>query len=159
MSTHSSRGSEDGSVPVSGKGTATGTAKSAGKQVMLGKFPLLAMIGKGTMGEAVRAEDTKLKRQVARKCMKPKNGTNSFRVEQFVREARSAATLEHPHIVQIYEVGEEAGYHYIAMELIEGGDLGSLIKGVGALDMHPACQLGAEAAEGLSHAAHMGIVH
>ncbi len=146
-------------MPVTGKETATATAKSAGKQVMLGKFRLLAMLGKGSMGKVVRAEDTKLKRQVALKCMKPKNGTNGFRVEQFVREARSAATLEHPHIVQIYEVGEEAGYHYIAMELIEGGDLGSLIKGVGVLDMHRACQLGAEASEALSHAAHMGIVH
>jgi eukaryotic-like serine/threonine-protein kinase len=155
MSTHGSRGSEDESLPVSGDETATATAK----QVMLGKFRLMAILGKGSMGKVVRAEDTKLKRQVALKCMKPKKGPNTYRVEQFVREARSAATLEHPHIVHIYEVGEEAGYHYIAMELIEGGDLGSLIKGVGALDMHRACQLGAEAAEALAHAAQMGIVH
>ncbi|MGN6370334.1 MAG: serine/threonine protein kinase [Phycisphaerae bacterium] len=156
MSTHGQNGSEDESLPVSGDDTATATAK----QVMLGKFRLLAILGKGSMGKVVRAEDTKLKRQVALKCMKPKkNGANTYRVEQFVREARSAATLEHPHIVQIYEVGEAGGYHYIAMELIEGGDLGSLIKGVGALDMHRACQLGAEAAEALAHAAQMGIVH
>ena len=155
MSTRGSRNSDDESLPASGEDAST----VATKQVMLGKFKLLAILGKGSMGKVVRAEDTKLKRQVALKCMKPKKGTNTYRVEQFVREARSAATLEHPHIVQIYEVGEEAGYHYIAMELIEGGDLGSLIKGVGALDMHRACQLGAEAAEALSHAGHMGIVH
>ena len=112
-------------MPVSGDETAA----VATKQVMLGKFKLLAILGKGSMGMVVRAEDTKLKRQVALKCMKPKQGPTTYRVEQFVREARSAATLEHPHIVQIYEVGEEAGYHYIAMELIEGAILAHSLKG------------------------------
>ncbi|HUO07538.1 MAG TPA: serine/threonine-protein kinase [Phycisphaerae bacterium] len=151
----STNASDDGSLSVS----SDESLNNASKPIMLGKFRLLALLGKGSMGKVVRAEDTKLKRQVALKCMRPKKNGNTYRVEQFVREARSAATLEHPNIVQIYEVGEAGGYHYIAMELIEGGDLGSLIKGVGALDMHRACQLGAEAAEAIAHAAQLGVVH
>jgi serine/threonine-protein kinase len=79
--------------------------------------------------------------------------------EQLIREARSAATIEHPHVVQILEAGEYKGVHYIAMELLEGGTLHDLVKAVGQMDAVRACQLIAEAAEGLDHAHSLGIVH
>src|SRR5271169_6436618 len=151
MSTHS----DDEALAFSSQESAA----SSSKPIMLGKFRLIAILGKGAMGKVVRAEDTKLKRHVAIKCLRRKSDSGASRIEQFVREARSAATLEHPNIVQIYEVGEAGGYHYIAMELIEGGNLSSLIKACGPLDLHRACQLAAETAEGLAHAAQLGVVH
>ncbi len=151
-----SKPTED-SVNLSASGS--GAVGSTKKAIMLGRFRLLSILGQGAMGKVVRAEDTQLKRHVALKCLPRQKGPATYRVEQFVREGRSAATLEHPSIVQIYEVGEAAGHHYIAMELIEGGDLSALIKACGPFDLHRACQLTAEAAEGLAYAAQMGIVH
>ncbi|HVX84022.1 MAG TPA: protein kinase [Phycisphaerae bacterium] len=130
------------------------------KPIALGKFRLLALLGEGGMGKVIRAQDTTLQRQVALKCLKKSAAVaKSYRPEQFIREARAAAALEHPHIVQIYETGEAAGYYYIAMELVEGGSLASLVKACGPLDVGRACQLGAEAAEALAFASQHGITH
>jgi eukaryotic-like serine/threonine-protein kinase len=148
------------SASKSGSGLGSGNpADPAKKVIMLGRFRLITVLGQGAMGKVVRAEDTQLKRHVALKCLPRQKGPTTYRVEQFVREGRSAATLEHPSIVQIYEVGEASGHHYIAMELIEGGDLSSLIKACGPFDLTRACQLTAEAAEGLAYATQLGVVH
>jgi len=137
----------------------TGSSSGTFQPIMLGRFRLMALLGEGAMGKVLLAEDTKLKRHVALKCLKRKSGTPTERETRFVREARSAATLDHPGIVQVYEIGEAEGFHFIAMELIEGGTLGALVNGCGSLDLHRACQLCAEAAEALSYAAGHGIVH
>jgi serine/threonine protein kinase len=161
MPTKPSKIAEDSvNLSASKSGSGTGSSADAAKKViMLGRFRLLSVLGQGAMGKVVRAEDTQLKRHVALKCLPRQKGPTTYRVEQFVREGRSAATLEHPSIVQIYEVGEAAGHHYIAMELIEGGDLSALIKACGPFDLTRACQLTAEAAEGLAYATQLGIVH
>jgi serine/threonine-protein kinase len=138
----------------------SGPIPATPKPIMLGKFRLLALLGEGGMGKVVRAEDTSLKRQVALKCLKKSAAsTKSYKPEQFIREARAAAALEHPHIVQIYETGEAAGYYYIAMELVEGGTLGALVKACGPLDLARGCQLAAEAADAIAFASQHGITH
>jgi eukaryotic-like serine/threonine-protein kinase len=112
------------------------------------------------MGKVFRAEDLQLQRQVALKVMSAKGGPKAAaRAEQFIREARSAARLEHPHVVQIYEVNSLGDINYIAMELIEGGNLGDLVAASGPMDPVRACQLCAEAAEALDYAHQNGVIH
>lgn len=127
----------------------------------LGRFKLLSDLGKGAMGRVFRAEDINLRRQVALKVLPRKlvQGEKTFGLEQFFREARSAAKLEHPNVVQIYEIGESGGVYYIAMELVEGGNLHGLVQAAGPLDYIKACQLGAEAAEALHYAHQNGVIH
>jgi serine/threonine protein kinase len=129
----------------------------------IGQFKLLELLGKGAMGKVFRAEDVRLQRHVALKCLSRKsgndNGKTTYTFEQFVREARSEATLEHPHVVQVYEIDEHNGILYIAMELVEGGNLQALVKASGPMDCVRACQLTAEAAEALAYAHKLGVIH
>jgi len=83
------------------------------------------------MGRVFRAEDTLLHRHVALKVLPKhvKRGNRTIAVERLIHEARAAAALDHPHAVQVYEVNEANGIHYIAMELIEGGKLSDQIAG------------------------------
>ena len=130
-----------------------------GKRV--GKFRLVGLLGQGAMGRVFRAEDTMLRRQVALKVLPKtvKRGQRTVEAERLIREARAAATLEHPNAVQVYEVNEIGGVYYIAMELVEAGSLRELVEGQGPIDYVRACQLAAEAADALAQAHLMGIVH
>jgi len=127
----------------------------------VGRFKLLALLGQGAMGRVFRAEDVQLQRQVALKVLplQFKFGDKMIGLEQFVREARSAASIDHPGVVQVYEVNQTKEVFYIAMELVEGGNLRELVKASGPMDVIRACQLGAEAAEALGHAHQLGIIH
>ena len=86
----------------------------------LGHYRILARLGAGGMGEVYRAEDTTLKRQVALKILPPETAGDSDRLDRFKREARAAATLNHPHIVTMYSVEEIEGTHFLTMELVRG---------------------------------------
>src|SRR5207237_8317187 len=86
----------------------------------LGRYESLAPLGVGGMGEVYLAQDTKLDRKVALKVLPADVAANRDRMERFVREAKSAAALNHPYIAQIFEIGEHEGTHFIAMEFVEG---------------------------------------
>jgi serine/threonine-protein kinase len=130
-----------------------------GKRV--GRFRLISLLGTGAMGRVFRAEDTLLHRQVALKVLPKvlKRGGRTIAVDRLIREARAAATLDHPHVVTVYEVNESNGVYYIAMEMLEGGSLRDLVKGAGALEYSRACMLAADTAEALAHAHATGVVH
>ncbi len=133
-------------------------------------YRIIGPIGAGGMGEVYRAHDNTLKRDVALKVLPAELVRSEERVKRFVMEARSASSLNHPHIVTIYEIGqeqvrpkdgtEEPGepIHYIAMELIQGKTLRELLR---HKSDHLKTLLGhlAQAAEGLSKAHAAGIVH
>lgn len=132
----------------------------AGK--LLGRFKLLRLIGEGAMGLVIQAEDTSLKRIVALKVLRKQlaageKGKNA--VEQFVREARAAAAIEHPNIVRVYEINQHAGWWYIAMEMVEGNSLAEIVKAAGALPESRACPVIADAATALHVAHEMGMIH
>ena len=130
-----------------------------GKRV--GRFRLMSLLGTGAMGRVFRAEDTLLHRQVALKVLPKvmKRGGRTVAVDRLIHEARAAATLDHPHVVTVYEVNESNGVYYIAMEMLEGGSLRDLVKGAGALEYPRACMLSADAAEALAHAHATGVIH
>lgn len=130
-----------------------------GKRV--GRFRLVAELGRGAMGRVFRAGDTLLHRQVALKVL-PKfvrRGNRTIAAERLISEARAAASLDHPNIVSIYEVNESGGMYYVAMELLEGGSLKDIVRAAGPMDSARACLMCADAADGLAQAHSMGIVH
>lgn len=131
----------------------------AGK--LLGHFKLLRLIGEGKMGRVIQARDINLQRIVALKvlCKRLPGIDAARRVDQFFREARSAAQIDHPNVVRIYEINQHDGWWYIAMEMLEGGNLAQAIKAVGPLSAQKACAVIADAASALAVAHEMGILH
>jgi serine/threonine-protein kinase len=116
-------------------------------------------LGEGGMGEVFRAHDTKLSRDVALKFLPPHLQMDDMALKRFVREARSAAALDHPFICSIYEVGQtEDGRDFISMEYVRGQTLQEKLKS-GALPRKQAIQIGLELAEALEAAHSQGIVH
>jgi hypothetical protein len=151
----------NGAVAPSASPSASSTTDARWKGRLVKRFKLVDELGEGAMGRVFVAEDTVLKRHVALKLLpaKFKDGRPNHRTERLIKEARSAASLEHPNVVSVYEIDQSGGVHYIAMELAEGGNLEQLIQLSGPMEVERACQLVAEAAEALAHAHKRGIVH
>lgn len=126
----------------------------------LGRFHLKHQLGRGAFGAVFLGWDPRLARPVALKVV-PVSEEPHQRVflAQFLREARSAARLDHPNIVRVYEAGEAAGHAFIAMERVSGGHVGGYVKRHGPLAPRRAAALGIEAARALAHAHEAGILH
>jgi eukaryotic-like serine/threonine-protein kinase len=123
----------------------------------LSHYRIVSKIGAGNMGEVYLAQDTKLDRSVALKILPADLGANLDRMQRFVREAKSAAALNHPSIAHIYEIDESNGVNYIAMEFIDGQTFAEVIQG--ETDLRKALRYLQHVAEGLSKAHAAGIVH
>jgi serine/threonine protein kinase len=124
-----------------------------------GKFEILADLGQGAMGKVYRAHDPILDRPVALKTVTPSLLKDKDALARFRREARAAARLQHPNIVVIYEVGEVEGTHYIAMELIEGLDLGEAMVPPDRFPLPHKVRVIVDVCRGLHFAHRMGVVH
>jgi predicted Ser/Thr protein kinase len=124
----------------------------------LGDFQLEDKIGQGGMGEVYRGRQVSLDRPVAIKLLPPSFAKKAQFLERFKREARAAANLLHPNVLQVYAYGVEEGKAYIAMEFIEGEDLSDVLK-KGSLPLDRAVQIMKESALALAAAGDKGIVH
>ncbi|HEV7842641.1 MAG TPA: protein kinase [Pyrinomonadaceae bacterium] len=89
----------------------------------LGRYEIRKPIGSGGMGEVYMAQDVRLERTVALKTLPEGVSSDQQRMRRFEQEARAASALNHPNVTHIYEIEEENGYHFIAMEYIEGSTL------------------------------------
>jgi eukaryotic-like serine/threonine-protein kinase len=130
-------------------------ALTAGTRI--GPFTIQAPLGAGGMGEVYLAEDTRLRRRVALKILPPDLADDAAR-KRLLREARAAATLEHPNICTVYEVGEADGRGFIAMQYLDGDTLANRLKKA-PLELPAAISIGAQVANGLAEAHRSGIVH
>lgn len=125
----------------------------------IGPYEIVRQLGMGGMGVVFEAVDTVLKRRVALKIISPYLADDpAFRV-RFTQEAQAQASLDSPHVVQVFSHGEADGALYIASQLIPDGDLGNMIQASGAPPPRIALDLLAQIATGLSDAHAMGLVH
>jgi serine/threonine-protein kinase len=124
----------------------------------LGHYRILEKIGQGGMGEVFLAEDTSLHRKVALKFLPPALQQDPIARKRFIREARSAAALDHPYICHINEVGESDGHDFIVMEYVDGQSLKERLER-GALPLEDAVPIAIEVAEALDAAHSKGIIH
>ncbi len=134
-------------------------AQAADEIGRLGPYRVLAVLGHGGMGVVFKAEDPQLGRAVALKAMLPALANSSSARERFAREARTAAALKHPHVVTIFDVGEDRGAPFLAMELLEGEALDSRLRREGRLPVPEVLRIGREAAEGLAAAHAKELIH
>ncbi|WP_306591566.1 protein kinase [Geothrix sp. 21YS21S-4] len=124
----------------------------------LGKFHVVRLLGKGTMGEVYLGRDPKLGREVALKIISSGTAFGEEAQARFEREAQAAAMLNHPHIVTVHEFGEDEGLHYLVMEYIAGEDLDALIR-QGQVSKAELLEALAQVCEGLGYAHAQGVVH
>jgi tetratricopeptide (TPR) repeat protein/tRNA A-37 threonylcarbamoyl transferase component Bud32 len=125
---------------------------------IFGHYRILEKIGQGGMGEVYLADDTSLQRKVALKFLTPEMQQDSSARQRFMREAKSAAALDHPYICHINEVNEAEGKDFIVMEYVEGQTLKDRLA-LGSLPLKEAQQIAAEILEALEQAHEKGIVH
>ncbi len=124
----------------------------------LGVYEVTAQIGEGGMGQVYRATDTTLGRQVAIKILPDAFAADPERMARFEREARTLASLNHPHIAAIYAIEKSTGQHALVMELVEGEDLSQRIA-QGAIPLDEALPIARQIAEALEAAHEQGIIH
>lgn len=127
--------------------------------VLAGRFRIVALLGKGGMGEVYRAEDMKLGQQVALKFLPAALAQDSQKFERLYAEVRLGRQVSHPNVCRLYDVVEWEGTHFISMEYIDGEDLASLLRRIGKLPHDKALDIARDLCSGVGAAHALGIVH
>ncbi len=125
----------------------------------IGSYRVLNPVGTGGMSSVFRAIHVESNHEVALKVLTRSLARNSTLLQRFLREARSAATLEHPNIVAIYDRGVDSGRHYLVLEYVAGGDLHDHVQRQGPLSLVEAISVVRSVAAGLKYAANRGLIH
>ena len=125
----------------------------------LDHYEIIEVIGKGGMGVVFRAHDPSLKRTVAIKVLSPESAYSDEARQRFVREARSAAAINHPNVVTIYAVEESAGRLYLVMECVEGRSLAQILREQGPLPVKEIVRIGYQISVGLAAAHAKQLIH
>ena len=123
-----------------------------------GRYEITGELGKGSMGVVYRAHDPQIGRDIALKVLRPDRVSSEDFVQRFMKEARAIGRMSHPSIVTVYDVGEDQGTVYIAMEFLEGVPLNAYTREK-ALTMDEIAGIGIQVAESLDYAHTRGIVH
>jgi serine/threonine-protein kinase len=125
----------------------------------IGSYRIVEPLGTGGMSSVYRAVHVDTGHEVAVKVLTRTIARNSTLLQRFLREARSAETLEHPNIVAIYDRGIDNGRHYLVLEYVPGGDFHGYIQRHGPLSADEAVMVARSVARGLEHAATRGLIH
>lgn len=128
-------------------------------EMIRNRYMIVSRLGEGGMADVYLALDTLLNREVAIKVLRGELSEDPINLLRFQREANAASALSHPNIVEIFDVGEEGGKHYIVMEYVRGKTLKQLIAQRGALDKEEAVALMKQLCSGVSEAHKNGIIH
>ena len=132
---------------------------AADRPVFHDRYEIQQRIGRGGMADVFVARDRQLARPVAIKVLFPEFATDPNFVERFRREAQSAANLNHPNIVGVYDWGRESNTYFIAMEYVHGRTLADILRANGKLEARQAAEIAAEVAAALGFAHRNGVVH
>ncbi len=125
----------------------------------LGRFRLIRQLGRGAQGVVYLASDPQLDRQVAIKTLTLSTDSDGERVQNLMREARTASRLSHPNIIPVYEVGSEGATPYIVFEYVEGQTLRQILRADGPLPLARAVVVMSQILAGIAHAHAKGLVH
>lgn len=125
----------------------------------IGPYRIEGVIGAGSMGDVYRGVDTGLNRRVAIKILSERHKDSSELRARFVREGRAVAAIQHPNVVQVFATGNYEQRPYIAMELLEGTDLSSVVETRGPMSSAEAAQAILDGARGLYAACRAGLIH
>lgn len=134
-------------------------AHGKSEELFVGPYVILDKIGEGGMGKVYKARDTRSGRVVGLKVVRPHLLTNPVVRGRFHREVQTARALKHKHVVEVFDSGEDAARHYLAMEFVDGIDLARLVREYGPVPAPEACEYLRQAALGLQHAHDQGVVH
>lgn len=124
-----------------------------------GEYEILEVVGRGGMGIVLKAYDPTLQRTVAIKVLRLQLAAFEVNRVRFLREARAAAAVRHPHVVGIHRVAEENGLPYLVVEYVDGPSLQTMLERDGPLPVDEVVRIGAEVAAGLAAAHAQGLIH
>lgn len=146
-------------VSADAKPAAAAASKSGTSVPRVGRYEVIGKLGEGAMAEVYRANDPDIQRQIVLKFLRGELCVETEYRGRFLREARAAGMLAHPNIVTVFDVGEINGRPYIAMELLEGGALDSILERGKGLPVMQVLQIGIQLANALDYAHSKGIYH
>ncbi|MEO8054459.1 MAG: serine/threonine-protein kinase [Acidobacteriota bacterium] len=129
----------------------------------IGRYVILQTLGRGAMGVVYLARDPQIERELALKTIRFDDAEKSFSADEakarFLKEAKISGRLQHPHIVTVFDVGEDQGVLYLAMELVQGGSFSQRLADPAGFSMRDRVRVVAEVAEALAHAHERGVLH
>lgn len=145
--------------PPSAPAPARGDSRFTPGVMLADRFRIIALLGKGGMGEVYRADDLKLGQQVALKFLPLSLAADTARLARLYSEVRLGRTVSHPNVCRVYDVMEWEGHHFISMEYIDGEDLASLLRRIGKLPHAKALDIARDVCAGLAAAHGIGVIH
>jgi serine/threonine-protein kinase len=128
-------------------------------RLLLGRYRIIALLGKGGMGEVYRADDLTLGQAVAMKFLPDEATRDEGMHERFRNEVRTARRISHPNVCRVYDVGEVDSQTFFTMEYVDGEDLGSLLRRIGRLPQDKAVEIARQLCAGLAAAHAKGVLH
>src|SRR5437870_136537 len=128
-------------------------------RLLAGRYRIIALLGRGGMGEVYRADDLTLGQPVALKFLPEEAKRDESLLERFRNEVRIARRVSHPNVCRVYDVGEVEGHSFFTMEYVDGEDLASLLRRIGRLPQDKATDIARQLCAGLAAAHAKGVLH
>src|SRR3982750_4387410 len=151
-------------APPSGGAAGTAAPPAYGHRfapgsIIAGRYRLVALLGRGGMGEVYRAEDLTLDQPIALKFLPHGTVAGDARLAQFHNELRTARQVSHKNVCRLYDLGEADGRRFLTMEYVDGEDLASLLRRIGRIPQDKALELARQLCAGVAAAHDRGVLH
>jgi serine/threonine-protein kinase len=155
---HSPTPSNRSSRPPSSSDSIGGGRFTPG-QIIADRYRIVALAGRGGMGEVYRAEDLKLSQIVAIKFLPTALSKDAVALARFHSEVRIARQVSHPNVCRVFDIGDADGVPFLTMEYVDGEDLASLVRRIGRLSSDKAIEIARQVCAGLAAAHERGVIH
>ena len=147
------------SRPASSSDSLSSEGRFLPGRLLAGRYRIVALLGRGGMGEVYRADDLTLGQPVALKFLPEQASQDETLLERFRNEVRIARRVSHPNVCRVYDVGEVEGHSFFTMEYVDGEDLASLLRRIGRLPADKALEIARQLCAGLAAAHAKGVLH